>query len=268
MTTTGTIERALRGSAASALEGRLDELTLCDLYDAAGAAVYHDTGSLDPTEIRELVRLVRATSGPILELAAGSGRLTLPLLGMRRPVTAVELSADMAAILRTEGASARGGDQLEVVEADMSAFDLGRTFGVVALGASSIALLDPAGRRGLYACVRRHLAADGVFLLSVAHTLETDGGTCDDTYDVQGRSGRGYRMHQFWQPGEDHRTVCVYPLDGDVPTSPVCLSNPRVMDRDVVVAELAEAGFTLRAEHPVAGPGTVVRDVFLEVVAS
>ncbi|NHA00724.1 hypothetical protein G5V59_13825 [Nocardioides sp. W3-2-3] len=37
-----------------------------------------------------LVRLVRATAGPILELAAGSGRLTLPLLGMRRPLTAVE----------------------------------------------------------------------------------------------------------------------------------------------------------------------------------
>lgn len=267
MSITGATALTLRGSAATALEGRLAELTLGDLYDAAGAAVYHDTGSLDPTEIRELVRLVRATSGPVLELAAGSGRLTLPLLGLRRPLTAVELSADMAAILRTEGARARGGDLLEVVEADMSDFDLGRTFGVVALGASSIALLDPAGRQGLYACVRRHLAPGGVFLLSVAHTLETDGGTCDDTYDVRGRSGRAYRMHQFWQPGEEHRTVCVYPLDGDLPISPVCLSNPRVMDRDVVLAELVAAGFTLRAEHPVAGPGTVVRDVFLEVTA-
>lgn len=78
MTTTRTA--AVPGLAGEILAGYGDRVHVHDLYDEAGASVYHDLAAADTSEIRELTRAVRAVPGPVLELAAGSGRLTLPCL--------------------------------------------------------------------------------------------------------------------------------------------------------------------------------------------
>ena len=51
---------------------------LHDLYDDVGSAVYDDLCAADTSEVCEILHLLRGTKGPVLELAAGSGRLTLP----------------------------------------------------------------------------------------------------------------------------------------------------------------------------------------------
>ena len=54
----------------------------------------------DPAVIATVVDLVDATSGPIVEIGPGDGALTARLVGLRRPLTAVEIDPRCAARLR------------------------------------------------------------------------------------------------------------------------------------------------------------------------
>ncbi|GAA3286622.1 23S ribosomal RNA methyltransferase Erm [Nesterenkonia halobia] len=67
----------------------------------------------DPRTIRSVVDLVARTQGPILEIGAGDGALTLPMQRLGRPLTAVEIHAPTARRLR-----ARAGRGTRVVEDD------------------------------------------------------------------------------------------------------------------------------------------------------
>lgn len=53
-----------------------------------------------PPTVRAVVDLVRATSGPVLEIGAGDGALTLPLAALGRDLTAVEFDHRRADRLR------------------------------------------------------------------------------------------------------------------------------------------------------------------------
>jgi len=255
----------LRGAAAAAVQAMGDRVLWCDLYDEHGSQIYDDTGATDSSEVRELVRLVRPRSGAVLELAAGSGRLTLPLLATGHDVTALELSPHMLARLELAAAGGRHRRSLELVCADMSDFDLGRPFATIILGASSITLLDPAQRQGLYDCVRRHLEPTGSWFFSLAEPLGSEEEGCDETHDLVGASGATYLLHQSWDPGEERRTICVHPVDTGQAQVPVCISRPRVVSRKDLDGELATVGLRVVEEHRVSDRGGVVRDVMLEV---
>ncbi|MFF2522168.1 daptide-type RiPP biosynthesis methyltransferase [Streptomyces liangshanensis] len=259
MTTTTTRTATVPGLAGEILAGYGDRVTLHDLYDEAGASVYHDLAAVDTTEIRELLRSARAVPGPVLELAAGSGRLTLPLLALGREVTALELKESMVALLRerlTE-APAGIGRRCTVVRGDMSAFDLGGTYAVVVLGTTSVSLLDAEGRAGLYASVRSHLMPGGRFLLS---TVDLTGGGPDDLdVEAMGASGRRYRMIENWPAGHEVREVTILPPEREVPEDGPVLAlttSIRVLPPDDLTRELAGAGLRVVARHalPAASP--------------
>lgn len=257
----------LHGSLRAAVEELGARARLHDLYDPVGARIYDDTVASDPSEIRELSRLVRATSGPVLELAAGSGRLTLPLLRSGREVTALELSGTMVEFLRERVAALPEpqSSRLRILHGDMSDFDLGVAFGVVVLGTSSISLLEEGARRRVFERVRDHLRPDGVFLMSVAEVADPDQAPASHTAEVTGRSGRRYRMHYSWQPGQGHRQVGVHPLPPEGDEVPVAISRPAVISSARLGAELADAGLEIRVQHPVASSWPGFSESFLEV---
>lgn len=63
----------------------------------------HDLGQndlVDSAVIRAVVEAAAARPGPIVELAAGTGRITVPLAGLGRPLTAVELDPRRVDTLR------------------------------------------------------------------------------------------------------------------------------------------------------------------------
>src|SRR5690348_15305449 len=75
--------------------------------------------------------LARQTGGPILELACGTGRLTLPLARNGHEVVGLDASRTM---LRTTQAKADAEDLgITVAQGDMRAFDLGRRFPLVVI---------------------------------------------------------------------------------------------------------------------------------------
>lgn len=154
-----------------------------DLYSAAGAMAYEAIAGRDGLEVRELIALVAATEGPILDVAAGAGRLTLPLLTLRRPVTALDLSASMLGILESKlrRLPPATRQRCTLVEADMTSFALDERFGAIVVGTTSISLLpDAAARRRALIRLREHLAPGGRLLIT--------------TVDVQGHAREPIRL--------------------------------------------------------------------------
>lgn len=267
---TATILRAadLPGSLGEAVADMGDRVRVHDLYDEHGAPAYDDSTHLHPSEIRVLRRVLRAHPGPVLELAAGSGRLTLPLLSMERDVTALELTGSMIELLHEnvlalpEPAQRR----LTVHQGDMTDFELGTTFSVAVLGAASISILDAEGRAQLFHAVRRHLSPGGVLLFSIVIPLAEETGDVDVVMDLTGRSGTRYRVHEHRGEGAEERLVGVYPLD--VPADehvPVCVGTHRVLELDPILREVVDAGLVVRAQHDFGYPLQGLTEIFIEV---
>ncbi|WP_151775742.1 daptide-type RiPP biosynthesis methyltransferase [Streptomyces abyssomicinicus] len=244
---------------------------LCGLYDALGAPLYQDLTTYDDYETRAVLAGIRSTRGPVLDLAAGAGRFSLPLLAVGREVTALDLSADMLALLRTEleKVPARMRERCTVVQADMSAFDLGRRFPYVLLGTTSLSLLDADGRAGLYRSVLDHLTDDGKFLLTVMERGDADGP--DETVErLTGLGGTVYEFHEHWPAGAAGRTVTLLPADPPADDSPVpvCTDHVAVVDLSRLEAELSAAGLTVVSRQILTQPGERHRVTLLTTEAS
>ena len=106
------------------------------------------------------------TSGPILELACGTGRVTIPLAEAGYAVTGLDLSAAMLAEARRK--SIGHGLPVTWVLGDMRHFDLGQTFALIILPFNTLChLMTIDDLAGCLACVRRHLRPDGRFALDM-----------------------------------------------------------------------------------------------------
>lgn len=91
----------------------------------------------------------------LLELGAGAGRMTRPLLGLGLRVTAVDESAEMLALI--EGAP--------TVRSPIEELDLGTRFDAVLLASFLVNTADDALRDALLATCARHVADGGRVLL-------------------------------------------------------------------------------------------------------
>jgi SAM-dependent methyltransferase len=259
-------------SAAQAAAAALGGSALpCDLYDEVGSAIYHDITLGDDSELREILALLRsAPAGPVLELAAGAGRMSLPIAAGGRSVTALDASPSLLRTLaeRLPALVPPARDRLATVVGDMADFDLGRRFAVVLLGSTSITLLSPGQRQGLYRCVRAHLEPGGIFLVTVPVPAGDAAEVAEIHRIVTGWSGRQYDMYDAAVPGQDHRTVTVIPRpapdDAAGDPVPVAVSRPRLFDGRLVGTELAEHGFGHRGEVAI-GDCTERLDVLVQV---
>ncbi|MBM4457267.1 MAG: class I SAM-dependent methyltransferase [Chloroflexi bacterium] len=102
----------------------------------------------------------------LLELACGTGRVAIPLARAGLKVTGIDLSAGMLSEARRKAAAE--GVSATWIEADMRAFDLAATFSTIILVANGLChLLTIADFEACAACVRKHLALDGRFIIDV-----------------------------------------------------------------------------------------------------
>lgn len=108
-----------------------------------------------PGDTAEVLLDVVPPPATVLELGAGVGRETRPLVACGYDVTAVDDSPEMLA--HVTGA--------RTVEADMFALDLDERFDVVLGGSHFVDDADPDRRAALYAACARHVTDDGVVLL-------------------------------------------------------------------------------------------------------
>lgn len=224
-----------------------------DLYAGVGTDFYERLVGPDRVEVREVLALARDAAGPILDIAAGSGRLTIPLVRSGRRVTAIDLSDDMLSHLRR---ALPDRSQWDCVVADMRDFSLERQYELVIIGATSITLLDGAGRSRLYANVQRHLAAGGVFAFTVAGGASSESLTVPRDQEIRVQGPDGEETYFFSQQMEDDGAARVvnWVLASDIAIGgevTVFTSRLQVLSPEALSRELVEAGFAEPAVSPV-----------------
>jgi SAM-dependent methyltransferase len=109
----------------------------------------------------------RRSGGRVLEMACGSGRLTIPIAQSGIEIVGADLSASMLDMARTK--ALRAGVRVEFVEADMRDFEVPGKFSAILIpGNSLLHLFSIDDLKQCLASVRRHLASGGRLVFDVS----------------------------------------------------------------------------------------------------
>ena len=196
----------------------------------------------DPGAPVELYRLLEAADEPelidrempedaeILELGAGSGRITRPLISLGRRVVAVDFNPEMLDLI--EGA--------ETVLSHVEDLDLGRTFGGVLLMSNLINQSDRDARLALLRAMQRHLSTHGVALIE---RYDPEAGE-DPTPTEHERYGITIRAFDIRREGK----LLYQKIEYDAGIRGrwlVDLQGARILTDDEMLADLAAAGLRL-----------------------
>lgn len=132
--------------------------------------VWHDLECGRYEEDLELWRALAARyPGPVLDVGAGTGRVTLVLAREGHPVTAIDSDGELLAQLGRRA----DGLPVETIVADARDFDLGRRFNLCVMPMQTVQLLGgPDGRISFLNTARRHLNPGGRLAVAVAEELE------------------------------------------------------------------------------------------------
>jgi hypothetical protein len=115
--------------------------------------------------------LAAEAGGPVLELGAGTGRVSLDLATRGHEVWGLECEPALARALRRR--ARQRGVRVCVHAGDARAFELHRRFALVIAPMQVVQLLGgSAGRRSMLAAIRRHLSRAGTFAAALADPLE------------------------------------------------------------------------------------------------
>jgi SAM-dependent methyltransferase len=102
----------------------------------------------------------------VLELACGTGRLTIPIAHSGVEIVGLDMSPSMLAHARAK--AKRAGVEIAFVAGDCRAFELGRKFALIFMAFNSMQHLhDYDSLAALFRCVRKHLVEGGRFIFDV-----------------------------------------------------------------------------------------------------
>jgi SAM-dependent methyltransferase len=133
-----------------------------EVYD--DAALYDQEFATRTKEIPFYVRQARRIGGPVLEVACGTGRLTLPIAAEGIPITGVDVSPAMLARAREKSADIDW--QLQ----DARSMELGRRFALVFMATNALQHLHDVDEVLTFLDrARTHLKPDGSLILDVFH---------------------------------------------------------------------------------------------------
>ncbi|GAA0661861.1 class I SAM-dependent methyltransferase [Streptomyces samsunensis] len=127
-------------------------------YDQRYATYTHD--------IEFWCDIARSNGGPVLELAAGTGRLSLPIADLGIDVVGLDVAPSMVdrAVRKREPSSTP-----TFLVGDMRRFELDRHFGLVMIACSSVChLLSDEDALSCFTSAGRHMRPDGIFAIDVA----------------------------------------------------------------------------------------------------
>jgi SAM-dependent methyltransferase len=128
-----------------------------DLYDALLPVGAH---------VPFYVDLARQHAGAVLELACGTGQLTIPMASHGRPTVGLDRSSAMLTVAKTRASAA--GAPVAFIQGDMRDFALDRDFNLIFLARNSLLhLLTTVDLLAALTAARHHLAPDGIFAFDI-----------------------------------------------------------------------------------------------------
>lgn len=111
-------------------------------------------------------RLATQYGSPVLELACGSGRLSIPIAMDGIEVAGLDASPEMLSLAEKKAAACSAA--VNWVRGDMRDFDLGRQFRFIFVASNSFShLYSRADVEACLAAIRRHLTVSGRFVIEV-----------------------------------------------------------------------------------------------------
>ncbi|WP_203863548.1 class I SAM-dependent methyltransferase [Planobispora rosea] len=178
----------------------------------------------------ELIHAAVPPGASILELGAGTGRITHPLLALGHEVVAVDESPDMLAHIT--GA--------ETVLSPIQSLELNRTFDLVLLMSFVVETADDDLRAAFLRTCHRHVSAGGCVILQRKPPEWYD--TVQPSERVPG-DGSTVRMTDVHRPGPGLLEATMEYTVGDRHWTHTFLS--RRLDDDLLESELNRAGLTI-----------------------
>lgn len=141
-----------------------------DYYDLTNRGVTGD--------VAFYVDLAKQAGGEILELACGTGRITIPLAEAGLSVTGLDLSVDMLRRAKKKAAEKGVLEKIDFIQGDMRQFALDKQFSLIMIPFRSfLHLLHIHEQMKALTAIRKHLAPGGklafnVFVPKIAHLYE------------------------------------------------------------------------------------------------
>ena len=140
------------------LENAVDEYAqIAELYD-------YVVPYAERPDVPFFVQAAAKYGGPVLEIGCGTGRVLIPTARAGFDITGLDLSSHMldACRQRLSCEAPEVQARVQLMQADMRQFELGRQFGLVTIPFRPFQhLLDVEGQLACLACIRRHLAPGG-----------------------------------------------------------------------------------------------------------
>ena len=150
-----------------------------NLEEFADPAGYDQEDSSD-TGVAFYASLSREAGGPVLEIACGTGRVTIPIARQGFAVTGLDVVPGMLEVARSKAAGLR----TRWVEGDARTFDLGERFRLIFLTGNAFqAFLTNADQEALLGRVRAHLHEEGMFAFETRNSRWGTRGTRDEDRD-------------------------------------------------------------------------------------
>jgi SAM-dependent methyltransferase len=151
----------------------IDHDNLEEFADARG----YDLQDQSDTGVAFYAALARETGGPVLELACGTGRVSIPIARLGFAVTGLDIVPGMVAVAREKSA----GLPTRWVEGDARTFDLGEQFRLIFVTGNAFqAFLTRADQEALLGRVRAHLDDEGLFAFETRNPRWTISETRDE----------------------------------------------------------------------------------------
>jgi len=138
-----------------------------DFNEAYWDGQHYDLQNRDyVNDIPFYLRKARQYSEPILELACGIGRITIPIAEQGIDITGLDISEPMISYAKKK--AKEKGVTVEWVKADCRNFKLDRKFNLIFFPFNSIAHLhDLESIKSCFSCVKMHLKDEGRFIIDI-----------------------------------------------------------------------------------------------------
>jgi SAM-dependent methyltransferase len=124
----------------------------------------------DRPDVEFFVAAARESGGPVLEVGCGTGRILIPTARAGIDIVGLDLSPNMLAVCRERlrNEPAEVSSRIELVQADMGGFDLGRRFALATIPFRPFQhLLTVEEQLSCLESIRRHLVEGGKLILDL-----------------------------------------------------------------------------------------------------